>query len=72
MARENDVRFMGSVPIDTGFGGLVDGFKFDKKGEATDEKDNRLLVERYRDCKLCSIFKGFAREVIDDIQQRQS
>jgi Mrp family chromosome partitioning ATPase len=68
MARENGVRFMGSVPIDTGFGGLVDGVKFDEKGEATDEKDTRLLVERYKDCRLCDVFGGFAREVIEDVQ----
>ncbi|KAF7507333.1 hypothetical protein GJ744_010767 [Endocarpon pusillum] len=65
MARENEVPFMGSVPIDTGFGGLVDGFKFDEKGEATDEKDPRLLVDRYKDCRLCRIFADFARKVID-------
>jgi Mrp family chromosome partitioning ATPase len=68
MARENGVRFMGSVPIDTGFGGLVDGVKFDEKGEATDEKDTRLLVERYKDCRLCDIFANFAKEVIEDEQ----
>jgi Mrp family chromosome partitioning ATPase len=65
MAVENGVRFMGSVPIDTGFGGLVDGFKFDERGEATDEKDTRLLVERYKNCRLFTIFEDFARKVID-------
>lgn len=65
MARENEVPFMGSVPIDTGFGGLVDGVKFDEKGEATDEKDLRLLVDRYKDCRLCRIFSDFARKVMD-------
>lgn len=65
MAKENEVPFMGSVPIDTGFGGLVDGVKFDEKGEATDEKDTRLLVDRYKDCRLCGIFSDFARKVID-------
>lgn len=67
MARENRVRFMGSVPIDTGFGGLVDGVKFDGKGEATNEKDERLLVDRYKDCRLCGVFAGFAKEVIESV-----
>lgn len=65
MAKENGVPFMGSVPIDTGFGGLVDGVKFDEKGEATGEKDTRLLVDRYKDCRLCGIFSDFARKVMD-------
>lgn len=68
MARENAVRFMGSVPIDTGFGGLVDGVKFGDNGEATEENDPRLLVERYKECKLYSIFAAFAHEVIKEAQ----
>lgn len=68
MARENGVPFMGSVPIDTGFGGLVDGVKFDEKGQVTDEKDERLLVDRYKDCRLCGIFLGFARKIIEQVQ----
>ena len=68
MARENRVPFMGSVPIDTGFGGMVDGVKFDDKGVATDERDDRPLVERYMDCRLLGIFEGFARRVIQDVQ----
>jgi len=72
MARENGVRFLGSVPIDTGFGGLVDGVKFDEKGEATDEKDMGLLVERYKHCRLCVMFAGFAKEVIGDVQYGDS
>jgi Mrp family chromosome partitioning ATPase len=65
MARETGVPFMGSVPIDTGFGGFVDGVRFDDKGVVTDEKDSRLLVERYKDCRLCGIFSGFAKRIID-------
>ena len=65
MARDNGVPFMGSVPIDTGFGGMVDGVKFDDKGEATDEKDAGLLVERYKNCRLCGVFVDFARKVIE-------
>jgi Mrp family chromosome partitioning ATPase len=65
MARETGVPFMGSVPIDTGFGGLVDGVRFDDKGVVTDEKDSRLLVERYKDCRLCGIFADFAKRMIE-------
>lgn len=65
MARENGVPFMGSVPIDTGFGGLVDGMKFDDAGMATEEKDERPLVERYMDCKLRGVFEGFAKQILE-------
>jgi len=73
MARETNVPFLGSVPIDTGFGAMVEG--------VTDEQDavnadgpagnssaavsdgSTELVERYRQCRLCPIFTGFAATV---------
>jgi Mrp family chromosome partitioning ATPase len=72
MARENGVPFIGSVPIDTGFGGLVDGVRYDEKGAATDERDDRALVERYMNCKLRGTFAGFARQIIQDVQAQKA
>ena len=57
MARECGVKFLGSVPLDAGFGALVEGVKHDG---STDE---RRLVDRYRDCKLCPIFEIFAKQI---------
>ncbi len=56
MARECSVPFLGSVPVDTEFGGLVEG---------TSESKETELVESYRSCKLCSIFEGFARRIVE-------
>ena len=56
MARECEVPFLGSVPVDTEFGSLVEG---------TSERKETELVERYRSCKLCPIFVGFARMVVE-------
>lgn len=72
MARENGVPFMGSVPIDTGFGALVDGVKVDEKGMATDERDERALVQRYMHCRLLSIFEGFARQVVQNVPGQEA
>lgn len=52
MAEECNVKFLGSVPIDTTFGALTEG------GEGE-------LVERYRSCGLCGIFGGFAGTVVE-------
>lgn len=69
MARECGVEFLGSVPVDTEFGSLVEGRRTDSaedgpanvKDEGGVEKE---LVERYRACKLCPIFDGFARKIV--------
>ena len=57
MARECDVPFLGSVPIDTEFGSLVDS--------AEEQMEEKELVERYRSCKLCPIFAVFAKKVAE-------
>ncbi|KAJ9636538.1 cytosolic Fe-S cluster assembly factor cfd1 [Knufia peltigerae] len=72
MAREAHVPFLGSVPIDTGFGALVEGTNNQEEPSA-DGSDNdpvvpvqplpTELVERYRKCGLCPIFAGFATDV---------
>jgi Mrp family chromosome partitioning ATPase len=51
MSREMGVRFLGGVPVDTGFGELVEGGSGGEKG---------LLVDRYRKTRLAGIFADFA------------
>lgn len=67
MAKENGVNFIGRVPIDPSFGLLVDGVRDLQHGEAEEgnrAQDQRLLVERWKECKLSRIFDDFARDII--------
>jgi Mrp family chromosome partitioning ATPase len=59
MSREMGVRFLGGVPVDTGFGELVEGGSSGEKG---------LLVERYRETRLAGIFERFA-DVLERAQR---
>lgn len=71
MARECGVPYLGSVPIDTTFGDLVEGVKR-AQADTTDTSAARAeteLVEQYRVCGLCSIFNDFARRIVADIEQ---
>lgn len=70
MARESHVPFLGSVPIDTGFGALVEGVKAEQNAvngaHSTDgdtSHQSTELVERYRECGLCPIFAQFAATI---------
>lgn len=65
MAREAGVPFLGSVPIDTTFGDLVEGVKIAQNTSASAENTPRSseLVERYRDCGLNPLFAAFATTV---------
>jgi Mrp family chromosome partitioning ATPase len=71
MAKECGVEFLGSVPVDTEFGSLVEGRRTDsiQNGQSATENEGGAaeeLVERYRACKLCPIFEGFARRIVHD------
>ncbi|KAL3478428.1 P-loop containing nucleoside triphosphate hydrolase protein [Aspergillus californicus] len=89
MAREMGVRFLGKVPVDVGFGALVEGGKradWEEDGSDEDEDmdteqdgeggdnveggkvDERLLVERYRDCWSYARFEDFAKTLIAGIE----
>lgn len=63
MARESGVPFLGSVPIDTGFGAMVEGGDEEEGPDSPHTKQD--LVERYRKCGLCAIFLGFARTIVE-------
>ncbi|KAH7396258.1 cytosolic Fe-S cluster assembling factor cfd1 [Pyrenochaeta sp. MPI-SDFR-AT-0127] len=82
MAREFEVPFLGSVPIDPAFVMLVEegvrprypeGTKVDGKemnnGEPKtgDDKDG-LFVQKYRDCSLYPLFDGFVTRLLADIE----
>ena len=71
MARECDVPFLGSVPIDTEFGSLVEGVvrgDEDADENQTAVRHSRLLVERYvTDCKLAATFQSLARSVMTTV-----
>ncbi|OJJ95495.1 hypothetical protein ASPACDRAFT_47851 [Aspergillus aculeatus ATCC 16872] len=81
MAREMGVRFLGSVPVDVGFGALVEGRGIGEDGEGDGEEeddeeeeekekvdDDRPLVERYREGWSYARFEGFARTLIAEIE----
>lgn len=77
MAQETGVRFLGSVPIDVGFGEMVEGWKDDSGKEdgsqntedtrnesAHSDKNDDLLVDRYKKCWSFPIFEEFATKII--------
>lgn len=67
MAEEMGARFLGAVPIDVGFGEMVEGDKKEESAEGVvlvrDDKAE-LLVDRYKKCWSLPIFEGFARTVV--------
>lgn len=72
MASECGVPFLGSVPIDTTLGDLVEGVKQAQLNSANDENNTvpakeLELVERYKDCGLCKIFNEYARTIVSKI-----
>ena len=89
MARECAVKFLGRVPIDTGFGEMVEGGQGVEEEEEDDDdddedergvslrngtsetkvKDERELVDRYRDVASCRIFEGFARTIVESTRR---
>lgn len=114
MAKEFEVRFLGGVPVDMGWGKVVEeggwaeygkveagengeredaeedgngddeGMEAIATGSARDSAngngdipanaapqkgtDKALLVDRYRSCKLCEVFGGISRRIIDIVE----
>lgn len=79
MAAEMGVRFLGSVPVDVKFGAMVEGktVGLSSAGDTEDgsgdeaedggqngEPDDRLLVEKYKECWSYSRYEAFAKELI--------
>lgn len=71
MAQECGVPYLGSVPIDTTFGELVEGVKHAQNAAADSESSvpatERELVERYKECGLCKIFNGYTSRLVTQI-----
>ncbi|KAL1956810.1 hypothetical protein VTO42DRAFT_6760 [Malbranchea cinnamomea] len=78
MAEEMGVRFLGAVPIDVGFGEMVEGYRRDVTGVQEDDINvcaqelngnasgqSDLLVDRYRKCWSLPIFEGFSKTLIE-------
>jgi Mrp family chromosome partitioning ATPase len=70
MAEQAHVPYLGSVPLDTKFGDLVEGVKESQNttGTAGTIEGSTELVERYKECGLCPIFAGFATRINSAVQ----
>jgi len=82
MAKEFEVPFLGSVPIDPMFirlieegrrpvypaGTVVEGKDMADLKVEDDAKDDGLLVEKYTACSLCPIFDGMVKALVKDIE----
>lgn len=82
MAKEFDVPFMGSVPIDPMFIRLIEegrkpvypqGTVIEGKDLAGDNnegaiQDGGLLVDKYTACSLCPIFDGMVKKLVSNIE----
>lgn len=84
MAAEMSIPFLGRVPVDVKFGQLVESQKIGDDGVDSDadeeeeedaemqknpfEDDERLLVEKYKDCWSHPIFEGFTKGLLNKIE----
>ncbi|PCH07828.1 ATPase-like, ParA/MinD [Penicillium occitanis (nom. inval.)] len=83
MAAEMSIPFLGRVPVDVKFGQLVESQKIagdagvdsdvDEEEDVEMQKnpfedDERLLVEKYKDCWSHPIFEGFTKGLLDKIE----
>lgn len=82
MAKEFDVPFMGSVPIDPMFirlieegrrpvypeGTVVEGTDMTKGNDDAVVNDDGLLVDKYTACSLSPIFNGMVKELVGRIE----
>ena len=58
-------------PIGTQVNGLELGTS-DAVDNSSDYKEAGMLVEKYKDCSLCPIFKGIAQDVVDAVELTRS
>ncbi|KAF3479497.1 cytosolic Fe-S cluster assembling factor cfd1 [Arthroderma uncinatum] len=82
MAEDMGIRFLGAVPIDVGFGELIEGSRV-SAGKQNGEQESGQngshsgeqpgsLVERYQKCWSLSTFETFAKEVIQLVEEPTS
>lgn len=81
MARDFEVPFLGSVPIDPAFvmlveegarpvypkGTVVEGTDMSSTGVTSGSKEG-LFVDKYRDCSLAPLFGAFVKRLLTDIR----
>ncbi|KAH6638973.1 P-loop containing nucleoside triphosphate hydrolase protein [Boeremia exigua] len=81
MARDFEVPFLGSVPIDPAFvmlveegarpvypkGTIIEGTDVSSSGVTGGSKEG-LFVDKYRDCSLAPLFDGFVKKLLVDIR----
>lgn len=78
MAQECGVPYLGSVPIDTTFGDLVEGaVRAQQEGSDTENPapptefaHKSELVERYKECGLCKLFNEYTSKIVAQIGER--
>ncbi|KAF2649131.1 P-loop containing nucleoside triphosphate hydrolase protein [Lophiostoma macrostomum CBS 122681] len=84
MARDFEVPFLGSVPIDPAFvqlieegtrpvypqGTVVGGKDMAETNGGSDGAKEELLVDKYRSCSLCPLFDGIVATLVADIRSR--
>lgn len=83
MAEEMGVNFMGAVPIDAGFGEMVEGWRSDiaatrsntddpadqKRGQRDEISSQKdMLVDRYQRCWSLSVFENFAKTMLGSVE----
>lgn len=83
MARDFEVPFLGSVPIDPAFvmlveegvrprypeGTKVDGKEVSGNQQGSEQSKEGLFVDKYRDCSLSPLFNGFVKRLLEDIHR---
>ncbi|KAF2467959.1 P-loop containing nucleoside triphosphate hydrolase protein [Lindgomyces ingoldianus] len=84
MARDFEVPFLGSVPIDPAFvqlieegtrpvypeGTVIEGEDMSAAKSEANGTGNELLVDKYRSCSLCPLFDGIVSTLVADIRSR--
>ncbi|KAF1969726.1 P-loop containing nucleoside triphosphate hydrolase protein [Bimuria novae-zelandiae CBS 107.79] len=84
MARDFEVPFLGSVPIDPAFvmlieegvrprypkGTVVEGKAMVEREDGVEGDKEGLLVEKYRECSLAPVFEGIVRRLVEDVRSR--
>jgi Mrp family chromosome partitioning ATPase len=66
MAQEAGVRFLGRLPVDVGWGEIVEGKREDESGDREEKGMEGRLVERFRRGRLSGVFEGFVQDIVKE------
>lgn len=64
MAKQEGVRFLGSLPVDTELVTLLDAAEADASQDTDHDAGGFALVERYQKTSTAPLFKKMAEEVV--------